>query len=713
MANSTKDIIKQNTIVPESTRRFVENTLLVWVDHTIDKSNKDFQRDLTQFQQVINQVIVCTKLDNCVDVLGSIRMEKVFVILSNVPAQDLVSTIHSMAQINSIYILHDDQVQQEQWIKEWPKIKGLYGSITSICEAIQIDKTQCNQDFISMSFIPSITSGSNVVLNQLDPSFMYTQLFMNTLLEMKHNEQSLKDFVVYCGNAYADNLNTLQLINRFEHDYYSTESLFWYTQHCFIYEMLNRALRLLKADIIVTMGFFIQDLHRQIKHLHEEQLGWYHSEPFVVYRGQGLSNSNFRKLQMAEGGLMSFNCFLSTSKNRQVSLMFADRPQGDNETVGILFVMTIDPNITSASFADITSNSHFSYEEEILFSTNTVFRIREIKESKDKPRLFEVHLSLTSDDDEQLRTLTNLFEKDLKGGTGYERLGNLLIKVGQFDKAEELYLALLEQALTQSDKASYYHHLGLIKGYQEDYYEALRYHERSLSIEEGILPVNYANLAVCYNSIGGVYEKLKEYSKALSFHEKAFSIWKETLPENHSNIATSYNNIGSVYDSMKEYSKALSFYERALIIQEKILPPSHPDLADSYNNIGFTCTNMEDYSKAVAFYEKALSIWDRTLPKNHPSLITVYINLGDVYGKMGDYSKSLSFITKAISNEEEILFSARSDSIASNQNLGEYAESLAHLARFLNIQEPTVHETHPDYANMLECMEILKLLESL
>jgi hypothetical protein len=49
-----------------------------------------------------------------------------------------------------------------------------------------------------------------------------------------------------------------------------------------------------------------------------------------------------------------------------------------------------------------------------------------------------VDLKLTADDDQELRILTERIRKELVGATGWKRLGLLLIKLSQFDKAEEL-----------------------------------------------------------------------------------------------------------------------------------------------------------------------------------------------------------------------------------------------------------------------------------
>jgi hypothetical protein len=42
--------------------------------------------------------------------------------------------------------------------------------------------------------------GSIQNLNQLEPSFMYIQIFKEILLEMEHDEKSITDLAIYCLN---------------------------------------------------------------------------------------------------------------------------------------------------------------------------------------------------------------------------------------------------------------------------------------------------------------------------------------------------------------------------------------------------------------------------------------------------------------------------------------------------------------------------------
>ncbi|CAF1098613.1 unnamed protein product [Adineta steineri] len=667
---SSKSTTSSNIRQPRQLR--AQNYFLIWVDASIDEQRKDSQDTLNQLKNVVNDINVCTEPNQCIQLLNQIDKEQAFVITSGYLGQHLVPEIHDIPQLDAIYIFCGNKSRHQEWTQNWAKVKGVHTNIKEICQALQLAVKQCDQDSIAVSFLTVNEIDSTDNLNQLEPTFMYTQLFKEVLFDIEYGDNAIKNLAIFCRKLYPDNGDELKIIDEFGINYCSEQAIWWYTRECFTYRMLNQALRTLNADIIINMGFFLRDVHQQIQQLHEQQVSNYGQKPFIVYRGQGLMKSDFEKLQKAKGGLMAFNIFLSTSKNKEVSLEFAGQALSKPNMVGILFIMSIDPCIKSAPFASIKEVSAIPREAEILFSMHTVFRVNAINQMDDENRLYQVELQLTSDDDHHLRLLTDRIRKEADG-TGWQRLGKLLLAIGQFDKAEELYNILLEQTSTEGEKAHYYHKLGVVNYYQGNCEKAISYYKQGLEVQEKTLPSNHPDLAESFNDIGVVYNNKGEYPKALSSHEKAFEIRQKTLPSNHPDMATSYSNIGNVYINLGLYTKALSYYEKALEIKQKTLPSNHPDLATSYNNIGLVYCNMEEYSKALLFYEKALEIKQKTLPSDHPSLATSYNNIGFVYQNMKDYSKALSYFERA-----------------------------------LDIKQRTLHPNHPSIRNVKESIEIVK-----
>ena len=614
--------------------RILQNYRLAWLDPHIDESSSDHQHSLQQLRTVINNVNIFSQLDACVEFLRGVTNEKIFVITSDSLGRDLVPQIHSMELVHTIYISRPDRTRKSPWIEEWSKVKDVNASIESICNALRQSARNCNHDLTPLSFALLDAASPSTDLNQLEPSFMYTQLFKNALLDIQHDEHAVKDLARYCREKKADAVEELKLINEFEGEYRPDRAIWWYTRETFIYQMLNRALRLLEADIIVRMGFFVHDLHRQIEQLHKDQLSQYHGQHFTVHRGQGLSMADFDKLTKTQGRLIAFNSFLSTSRDPGHSRFRADSASQSIDNVGIVFFITVNPAVTSTPFADISHISCFEGEAEVLFSMHSVFRIDQVVPLNAQGKLFEVRLTLTADDDPQLRQLTDCLHEEIQDVSGCERIGKLLVTVGQLDTAEEFYLALLERTSDRVEKAEYYHQLGSIKFHQHKCTESLSFYQKALDERNGMSPSSETGLAKSYHGMGLAYEKMKDYPKALSFCEKALAIRKRTLPSDHPALATSYNHIGAVHKHMGKYADALLYCEMALAMRKKILPPNHHDLANSYQRMSSVYLAMENHSMARDFGEKALAIRQRTLPDPHPVLAISRGNLSEVYESM-------------------------------------------------------------------------------
>ncbi|CAF0739070.1 unnamed protein product [Adineta steineri] len=679
----------------------MQNVRLIWLDNNISDDNADCSNTIKQLKRVINNINTFTDGDQCVEFIQTSTNNKVCMIVSGLLGKHIVPLVHDMSQVDTIFIFCNNQEWHKQWVKEWSKIKGVFTDITSVCEALKHTAHQCEQNATLISFV-----ASNKKLDQLDPSFMYTQILKEILLTINFEDKHFKEFITYFREAFVENEYDLYHIEKFERDYHNQTPIWWYTYQCFLYRILNSALRSMDIDIIVRMGFFINDLHRDIQRLHLEQSGDHQvGATFTVYRGQCLSKEDFTEMTKTKGGLLSFNNFLSTSKNRDVSLCFAPQAATNPDLVGVLFVISINPTDSTTPFASVTDVGYFHAEDEVLFSMHTIFRIGDITTMDENNHLYQANLTLTNDNDQDLRTLSNQIRQEtFPDQEGWYRLGQLLIKMGQCNKAQEIYQVLFNQTTNDSDKASIYYQLGCIKYNQGEYQEALSSHKKALTIRQQLLPSNHPDFGDSYNRIGSVYYSMGDYPKALSYYEKALAIRQQSLPSNHPDLSTSYNNIGNVNYNMGDYPKALSSHEKALIIRRQSLSFNHPDLAKSYNNIGNVYSNMGDYPKALSYYEKALAIKQQSLPSNHPSLGNSYNNIGLVYKQMGNYPEALSYYEKDLAILQQSLPSNHPDLGTSYNNIGlvyynmdDYPKALSYYKKALAIRQQSLPSNHPDF----------------
>ena len=614
----------------------MQNNLLVWLDGTIDEQNDNCQKTIGQFRHVVNTIKPFTDSGRCIHFLESMKDENAFMVVSGALGEQIVPRIHSMSQIDAIFVFCSNQSYHEKWAKNWWKVRGVFTQIQPVCEALKQAVDQFERNAVSISIMTASDALANKQLNQLDSSFMYTQIMKEILLTITFEQKHIQEFLQHSRQALSSDAKELDNINYFEKHYRDKTPVWWYTCESFLYPMLNRALRTMDADLIIKLGFFIKDLHCQIEQLHKEQYSGHKSQKsFLVYRGQGVDKEALQKMIATEGGLLSFNFFLSTSTDSRVAQDFADRVSKSADLVAVIFVMTIDPTRSTTSFASVIEHSaQKSKEQEILFSMHSIFRIGNIRSMDKNQHLFQIELTLTSDNDKDLRLLTDrIREETFPDSIGWYRLGQVLVKLGRPKQAEQVYIILLDQTNDDNVKAPIYHQLGAIKDELGEYEEALVYYNKDLQITENSLRKNDSNLVISYNNIGNVHARMGNYDEALAAYQKVLAIKEQTSSAKSLDLATCYNNIGNVHAQMNDNVNALSSHEKAHAILQELLPTNHPNLATSHFNIGLLYEQADNYSKAQKSYERAVDIGQRALPLNHPDLQDYRKKLADIKKK--------------------------------------------------------------------------------
>jgi hypothetical protein len=263
----------------------VQNVLLVWLDNNIDENNIDCRNTLSQLRGVVNTINTFIDGDQCIHFVNTITENNAYMIISGSLGQDIVPRIHDMFQVDSIFIFCNNKKSHEQWAKEWSEIKDVFTDISLICEALKKSAKQCEQNSISISFMATDDDVSKKNLDHLDPSFMYSQILKEILLTIEFQRQHIKEFINYFRDAFSNNDKELTNIKKFKREYYDQTPIWWYSYESFLYPMLNLALRRMDVDIIIKMGFFVNDLHRHIKQLHSEQFNRDNvNNSFTLYR---------------------------------------------------------------------------------------------------------------------------------------------------------------------------------------------------------------------------------------------------------------------------------------------------------------------------------------------------------------------------------------------------------------------------------------------
>ncbi|CAF1626180.1 unnamed protein product [Didymodactylos carnosus] len=191
---------------------------------------------------------------------------------------------------------------------------------------------------------------------------------------MTAQQAAKEEMIAKLKEYYHDNKPQLKQVEEFDQAYSSEDVIRWYVRP-FIFRPITQALCTENAGQIHAYRFLINDLRLMILQEYEQIKG--SVEHLTVYRGGQFSNDEFEQMKKNIGNTLTKNEFLSTTRTREIALMFANSYDPTSDRKSVLFEITFGAN-SSAVFADISRRGDYPDESEILFDLGTTFEIQSI-----------------------------------------------------------------------------------------------------------------------------------------------------------------------------------------------------------------------------------------------------------------------------------------------------------------------------------------------
>jgi tetratricopeptide (TPR) repeat protein len=523
-----------------SKRSHVENLILIYLNET----SNEFEKSIDLFQSFVNTIQFFSNPDEFRQFIESIIDEKLFIILSDSFSEQLVPQIESKSQIFSIYIYSHRRERSKKWTNDSSKVKGVYTDLPTISNAFRRDIRQATNDLISIHILPS------------NPSFICSLLLKKLLLNTQSNDQMKKEFIEYSRFNYDKNPIQLNLIDQYEKtDYHQISAIEWYTRECFISSMINRALRLYDIEILNKIAFFIRDLNKQIQDLHTKSTD---TKNFSVFYGQGISNDQLEKFKMNIYGLISFDSFLLTTMDKELSRYFAKQSGNDRKLISILYRIEIDRSKSSTPFVLL---DQYDTDQYVLFSLDSFFRIHHLERLEEN--FWQMNLILIDNNEQQLKDLI----KPNRISKGFFSLGQLMFQMNDLNKANNIFQVLLQNTNTINSKelVSIHRMLGRIYQKTEDFPSALFHYQECMKTESTYLSPNDPSLSLTLASIGVILEKLGDLNQALEYYKRA----ADNQKIDPSILAFYYISIGRIHYKQGENIEARKNFELALKFEQK------------------------------------------------------------------------------------------------------------------------------------------------
>jgi tetratricopeptide (TPR) repeat protein len=300
---------------------------------------------------------------------------------------------------------------------------------------------------------------------------------MDVLLRLKETEKDKKELIDLCKIQYKDNTLQLKIVQEFDHSYSSDNALWWYTRDCFLYKILNKALRAQNIHILFLLRSFSRDIYQQLK---QNQC----PSRVRVYRGQLVSKNELTTLRKSLNQLMSMNSFFSTSTNPAQALVYSSGSDIPNDLERVFFEIDADPNVvTSKPFANISPHSEFKSELEVLFMFGSIFRLNRIH--REDNGVWKIQMKLCGDNELDLKeVLVQMKSEYGNKKANLQLLGTVLWKMGKFDLAEKYYQRMISE-LPSNDRLliDLYNDLSGMAAMKGDLDASVQWKKKSLEIK--------------------------------------------------------------------------------------------------------------------------------------------------------------------------------------------------------------------------------------
>ncbi|CAF0789408.1 unnamed protein product [Adineta ricciae] len=671
----------------------------VWLDNQLLRS-EEYRDTQDKIRELFENFKEFSKPQQCLDFITNFFDGQILLITSSNLAKNLLLRIHSDKRIASIYLFFSSKTTDNQWAKDYSKIKGIVSDIRLIPSRIQQER---NRDPIALSFVSStdiISSGEN----RQDPSFMYFQLLKEVLTHnylLESDQQSKEEMLAYCREVKAHNPTAIVILDEFEKDFIPELAIYWYTRECFLHQMLNRALWKVEIDVLYRLRYFLRHLHKQIVAEGKKQRA--SLSKMIVYRGQSISEDQIEKIKNNLGGFLSFNNFLSTSLQKDVALNFLF---GSN--VGVLFEMHIDPSVQDIPIVNIERIPYLQTgfcEHELLFSMGSVFRIVEIAQEND---YYRVKLTLSENMDEQLAAYTSVTRQQIGFTHCFLSLLRLMNQLSDYTYLDRFSQILRNDRMLNSNilvSASIYQFFGLIYLNREQLKESLEHSEKALEVYLTYLPANHQNLTPVYNNIGCVYLARSNYEKALEYQQLALDCQICSDQPELSSIIIYTNNVGKIYSRQEKYDEALTYHKRALELQQQFLGENDPSIAETYGYLSSVYRNQGNFEQANLYREKANTLEESSLKLDPKAAADHSIKLGSKCLLRKQFQDALSHFHQALDIQQQYFLPNHPSLATTNNHIARtyfqqdrFEESLPYYLKALEIEQNSLANDHSSIA---------------
>jgi UDP-N-acetylglucosamine transferase subunit ALG13 len=206
---------------------------LIWLDGNINDSS-DCILTKSMLIELNPAVQFYTDFDRCLDLIKSIKHEKIFVIVSPSFVGQILSQVSNYKSIIAIFIFRGNLQQYKSLVDEHNEIIGVYTNQKTLFEAIRMKMNLIEKQTLAFDLFNQ-KQKSIKDLSKESALFIWNQMLIHVLKQIPQDQRSKQQMIDLCRDYYQNNNNVLMSIEIFNNNYTSNQAIEWFTEESFFF----------------------------------------------------------------------------------------------------------------------------------------------------------------------------------------------------------------------------------------------------------------------------------------------------------------------------------------------------------------------------------------------------------------------------------------------------------------------------------------------
>jgi CHAT domain-containing protein len=341
---------------------------------------------------------------------------------------------------------------------------------------------------------------------------------------------------------------------------------------------------------------------------------------------------------------------LHNSKNSQLSII-------ERWSYELLIKLQIEYNLSSGARKSL---SH-------LLNYRTKLEVTEIETDRYEANILKTEGRI-EEAIKKFEGIVSLTEEDI------DNYASLLIEVGSFHKAKDLYINKLDEiegnkGTGNIEYLTLLNNLGILYLQLEEFPEAEYILRNSLRISKNAFGQGSAQFAFAANNLGTLYFEIGNYEESVKYLSIAKGLYANLFSKESEAYLTLQNNIAILYSAIGSHDTSIEILTTILELERELLGEKNLSYLTTLNNLIKERINNEEYQEAILEVKKAITAL-KSISVGQDELARAYFLEGLAYFETTKYQEAIRSLEESKVKYEEI----------NDINTKEYAITLFKLA---------------------------------